>query len=93
MPSIPPPRAAGRPGDPARAPLLLTPRERQVAAWLGEDDTYAGIAARLGLKKDTTRNQARAIQRKLGITTRPAAVARLMLLGLATTQKGGIDPH
>jgi DNA-binding CsgD family transcriptional regulator len=69
----------------------LTVRERAVAAWLGEDETYARIAARLGLKHDTVRGHARAIFAKLGVRTRPAAVARLLCQGIRVTQKGGID--
>lgn len=69
----------------------LTVRERAVVEWLGEDDTYAQIAARLGLKHDTVRGHARAIFAKLGVRTRPAAVARLLSQGIRATQKGGID--
>jgi DNA-binding CsgD family transcriptional regulator len=74
------------------AQVFLTVREREVASYLGEDDTYAEIAARLGIRTDTVRNHARAIQRKLGVGTRHAAVARLIRFGFPTTQKGGIDP-
>ncbi|MCW5560000.1 MAG: helix-turn-helix transcriptional regulator [Verrucomicrobiae bacterium] len=78
------------PSVPKPAPLL-SQREKQVAGWLGEDDTYRSIAARLRLRPDTVRHYARAIQRKLGVKTRHAAVARLMQLGIPITQKGGID--
>lgn len=82
------PRAAAKPPT---SPPKLTIRQRQVSTWLGEDDTYAQIAARLGLKRDTVRGHARAILGKLAVRTRHAAVAQLMLNGLPTTQKGGID--
>jgi len=67
----------------------LSPRELQVAAWLGEDDTYARIADRLNLKTDTVRNHARAIERKLGVQTRHAAVARLIQHGIPCYAKRG----
>jgi DNA-binding CsgD family transcriptional regulator len=84
---------AAKPPDPNHRtqPPRLSPREAEVAAWLGEDDTYAQIAARLGLKHDTVRGHARAIFAKLGVRTRPAAVARLLGQGIGATQKGGID--
>lgn len=69
----------------------LSPREKQVAAWLGEDETYGEIGDVLHLKADTVRHHARAIQRKLGVRTRHAAVARLAASGIPITQKGGID--
>jgi|688.fasta_scaffold256089_1 DNA-binding CsgD family transcriptional regulator len=84
---------AAKPPDPNHRtqPPRLSPREAEVAAWLGEDDTYAQIAARLGLKHDTVRGHARAIFAKLGVRTRPAAVARLLGQGIGATQKGRID--
>lgn len=60
------------------APAKLSPREQQVAVWFGHDDTYAQIAAHLGLRHDTIRVHARNILRKLGVRTRHAAVARLL---------------
>ena len=69
----------------------LSPRELDIAAWLGEDDTYAQIAAHVGLKHDTVRAHARSILRKLGVKTRHAGVARLIFQGIKTTQMGGID--
>lgn len=69
----------------------LSPRELDIAAWLGEDDTYAQIATHVGLKHDTVRSHARSIFSKLGVKTRHAAVVRLMVQGIKITQKGGID--
>jgi|GEM_PF-2661816 len=73
------------------AEVHLSPRELDIASWLGEDDTYAQIATHVGLKHDTVRSHARSVLRKLGVKTRHAAVARLIFQGFKTTQKGGID--
>jgi DNA-binding CsgD family transcriptional regulator len=71
---------AAKPPDPNHRtqPPRLSPRE-------------AEVAARLGLKHDTVRGHARAIFSKLGVRTRPAAVARLLGQGIGATQKGRID--
>ena len=72
------------------AAVRLTPSERTVSEWLGEDCTYAEIAAKLGLGHDTVRGHARAILRKLGVRTRHAAVARHLLGGaVAVPRKSG----
>ena len=83
--------AAKAPDRKQPVPPALTPREREVAAWLGEDDTYAQIAHRLKIERDTVRHHARSILRKLGVKTRHAAVARLLRAGVTTTRRGGID--
>jgi DNA-binding CsgD family transcriptional regulator len=83
--------AAKAPDRKQPAGLAFTPRERAVAAWLGEDDTYAQIAHRLKIKRETVRHHARSIQRKLGVKSRHAAVARLVRTGFRTTQRGGGD--
>lgn len=82
--------AAQAPDRKQPAALALTPRESAVAAWLGEDDTYAEIALRLDIERDTVRHHARSILRKLGVKTRHAAVARLLRAGIRTTQRGGL---
>ncbi|MFM7099680.1 MAG: LuxR C-terminal-related transcriptional regulator [Verrucomicrobiota bacterium] len=65
----------------------FTPREREVALWLAEDVTLAGIAAKLGISRETVRCHARSIARKVGARARHAIVARLFLRGLLDGQR------
>lgn len=83
--------AAKAPDSKQTVAPALTPREREVAAWLGGDDTYAQIAHRLKIERDTVRHHARSILLKVGAKTRNTAVARLLRAGITTTQRGGID--
>ena len=64
----------------------LSAREREVAGYLGEDDTYAQIAVQLGVSHETIRVHARNILRKLGVRTRHAAVAQLALRSFPVTR-------
>lgn len=55
----------------------LTPREREVAGWLGEDLTYDQIGDRLRVSGHVIRKHARSLQEKLGVHSRHAVVAQL----------------
>ena len=67
-------------------PPALTRREREVARWLGEDETYEEIALTLQIRRDTVRAHLRNICQKLGVRTRHAVVARLAKAGVDVTQ-------
>lgn len=73
---------------PGKMVLHLTPREREVAAWLGEDITCDGIARQLGIARETVRAHLRNIGKKVGARSRHAMVARLAIAGIRITQKG-----
>jgi DNA-binding CsgD family transcriptional regulator len=59
---------------------LLTPREREVLAWVARGKTNAEIAGVLWLAPGTVRKHLENVYAKLGVSTRTAAVA--CLLGL-----------
>lgn len=65
----------------------FTPREREVAVWLAEDVTLAGIASKLGVSRETVRSHARSIAQKVGARARHAIVARLYFQGLLDGQR------
>ena len=62
----------------------LTAREREVLAWVARGKTNAEVASLLWLAPSTVRKHLQNIYAKLGVTTRPAAVARF--LGLIDSQ-------
>lgn len=62
----------------------LTPREREVLAWVARGKTNAEVARLLWLAPSTVRKHLENIYAKLGVTTRTAAVARF--LGLIESQ-------
>jgi LuxR family transcriptional regulator of spore coat protein len=67
------------------APLTgteLTERERVVLARLHEDRTLRQIAAELYVTRNTIKSQVRSVYRKLGVTSRAAAVERAHEQGL-----------
>ncbi|MBN9690822.1 MAG: helix-turn-helix transcriptional regulator [Verrucomicrobia bacterium] len=66
----------------AASPFGLTPRERELAGWLGEDVNFAEIAAQLGISRHTVNKHCLSIQAKLGVHSRHAAVALLSALGI-----------
>lgn len=68
---------AGRPPSPA-----LTPRERELAALVGQGLDNLQIAARLGLADKTVRNRLSALYVKLGVEGRAMAVVKARELGL-----------
>ena len=63
-------------------PPRLTPRERELAALVGQGLDNAQIAARLGLADKTVRNALSALYAKLGVEGRARAVLRARELGL-----------
>lgn len=65
-------------------PIELTRREREVAGYLGEDLGYADLATRMGVTTETVRLHAKNVFRKLGVSSRHAAVDELWRRGLLT---------
>lgn len=68
----------------ARPPVFnaeLSPREREVLALLATPMTWAEIAVRLGVSKNTIKTHTGAIYRKLGASSRREAVAAARRLG------------
>ena len=57
-------------------PNGLTRREAQILPWLATDLSYAEIAAHFGYSPHYARMLAQRLLRKLGVTSRPAVVAR-----------------
>lgn len=64
------------------SPFGLTPRERELAGWLGEDLNFLQIAAQMGISRHTVNKHCLSIQAKLGVHSRHAAVALLSALGI-----------
>jgi DNA-binding CsgD family transcriptional regulator len=54
----------------------LTPREREVLAWVARGETNAEVAQRLWLSPETVRTHLEHVYAKLGVHTRTAAAAR-----------------
>jgi DNA-binding CsgD family transcriptional regulator len=80
----------------APAPPGLSPREAELLPWLATDLGYAAIARELGCSLSNIRHIVRRLCRRLGVVTRPAAVARWLrpegfAAGPATWPKGHID--
>lgn len=72
-------------GDPltdktAVSPSFLTPREREVLAHISTGATNAQIAQALVISEETVKSHLKQISKKLGTTTRSAAVARFAQL-------------
>ena len=55
---------------------LLTPREVEILALLGDGASNKAVARRLGISAHTVKFHLEAVFRKLGVTTRAEAVAR-----------------
>jgi len=85
-PNLPPRSSTRRPPRPR--PIRLTERETEVAAWLGEDLSLPRIGQKLGVTHHAIRKHLQNIESKLGVHTRPAAVARLLLRGFMVVQSG-----
>lgn len=76
-------RRLGGPAPPASSQLIsLSPRERIVIAELQRGGTLAEIGDRLCVSRNTLKKQTNSIYRKLGVTSRDAAVRRAVELGL-----------
>jgi DNA-binding CsgD family transcriptional regulator len=58
--------------------VQLTPREREVLAWVSRGKTNAEIARLLWLAPGTVRKHLENVYAKLGVSTRTAAVARFL---------------
>jgi two-component system, NarL family, nitrate/nitrite response regulator NarL len=73
MPPATPPPGFAR-DDPGAA--LLTPREVEILAMVGDGASNKAVARRLGISAHTVKFHLEAVFRKLGVTTRAEAVAR-----------------
>jgi DNA-binding NarL/FixJ family response regulator len=72
------PREVSGAADPAVAsesPGLLSAREAEVMSLIADGQTNGQIAARLFLAEKTVKNHVRRIYSKLGVGSRPAAIA------------------
>lgn len=69
--------------------LQLTPREREVLAWVAAGKTNAEIAAIIGARPRTVHKHLERIFVKLGVETRTAAVARTFGLNAAMLAGNG----
>ncbi|WP_281168898.1 helix-turn-helix domain-containing protein [Gordonia aichiensis] len=68
-------------------PAFLTPREREVLAQMTTGATNAQIARALVISEETVKSHLKQISKKLGTSTRSAAVARFaQLSSLRATQ-------
>jgi two-component system, NarL family, response regulator YdfI len=80
-------RAVGPAGPaPARGPLDLTEREREVLAGVARGERSKEIAARLGISERTVGSYLNNIFAKLGVDSRASAVAVAMERGLLPRQ-------
>ena len=73
-------------------PIELTRREHEVAGYLGEDLGYADLAARMGVTTETVRLHAKNLFRKLGVSSRHAAVDELWRRGVMTGLGTYLEP-
>jgi DNA-binding CsgD family transcriptional regulator len=76
------PASAGSHPSRAGATAPLTPRERDVIAWLAAGKTDRDIGAILGCSHRTVQKHLQRIYEKLGVETRTAAVMRALGPGL-----------
>ena len=63
------------PADTSESPGLLSAREAEVMSLIADGQTNGQIAARLFLAEKTVKNHVRRIYSKLGVGSRPAAIA------------------
>jgi DNA-binding NarL/FixJ family response regulator len=63
------------PADASESPGLLSAREAEVMSLIADGQTNGQIAARLFLAEKTVKNHVRRIYSKLGVGSRPAAIA------------------
>ena len=71
---MPEPRRAAKPSAPSRYPAGLTDREVEVLRFVAKGLTIAQIAAHLRIRFHTANAHVRSIYKKLGVTSRSAAV-------------------
>jgi two-component system, NarL family, nitrate/nitrite response regulator NarL len=64
------------PGGGGGGASLLTPREVEILAMIGDGASNKAVARRLGISAHTVKFHLEAVFRKLGVTTRAEAVAR-----------------
>jgi DNA-binding CsgD family transcriptional regulator len=76
LPDAPPSAPPGFARDDAGGAPLLTPREVEVLALVGEGASNKAVARRLGISAHTVKFHLEAVFRKLGVATRAEAVAR-----------------
>ena len=69
------PREVSGPADASESPGLLSAREAEVMSLIADGQTNGQIAARLFLAEKTVKNHVRRIYSKLGVGSRPAAIA------------------
>lgn len=65
-------------GEERHKQVQLTPREREVLAWVARGKTNAEIARLLWLAPGTVRKHLENVYAKLGVSTRTAAVAQFL---------------
>lgn len=66
-------------GDPV---VVLTRRERATLRAFAEEETVEGAAQRMFVSRNTVKSHLRSVYRKLGVSSRDAALARATALGL-----------
>lgn len=74
-------------GPDVSLPDPLTEREQAVLAYLPSDLTQAEIAGELFVSVNTVKTQIQAIYRKLGVSSRKAALRRATDLGLMAAER------
>ncbi|GAA0574128.1 hypothetical protein GCM10009416_11070 [Craurococcus roseus] len=74
--AVAPPASPGFARDEAPGAPLLTPREVEILAMVGEGASNKAVARRLGISAHTVKFHLEAVFRKLGVATRAEAVAR-----------------
>jgi len=86
----PPPRVW--PGPPAALSDPLTEREREVLQLLRGSLSRREIAAEVGRSPNTIKTQTQAIYRKLGVSTRGAAITRGLDTGILPPRGRQLHP-
>lgn len=76
------------PADEAAPVATLTPREQAVLEVLAETGALDEIAARLYVSRNTVKSQLSNVYRKLGVSSREAALTRAAVLGLLDQPTG-----
>lgn len=80
------PQPAAQPALTHSAGVALSPRQQEILPLLAADITLQQIADQLGVSINTIRTQVRGLYKKLGVTSRAAAVATARHTGLLATQ-------